>query len=150
MSPFAPLLPSTPGERLQWGNAGGTIAALAIAEAIRRHRGLILVVTADAQGAAQLESEIRFFAGSDLDLLTFPDWETLPYDVFSPLPELVSQRLATLHALRDLRSGILVVPVTTLVQRVCPPSFLDAHSLVLRVSDRFDLPATRRRLEQAG
>ena len=150
MSPFAPLLPSTPGERLQWGNAGGTIAALAIAEAIRRHRGLILVVTADAQGAAQLESEIRFFAGSDLDLLTFPDWETLPYDVFSPLPELVSQRLATLHALRDLRSGILVVPVTTLVQRVCPPSFLDAHSLVLRVGDRFDLPATRRRLEQAG
>jgi len=150
MSPFAPLLPSTPGERLQWGNAGGTIAALAIAEAIRRHRGLILVVTADAQGAAQLESEIRFFAGSELELLTFPDWETLPYDVFSPLPELVSQRLATLHALRDLRSGILVVPVTTLVQRVCPPSFLDAHSLVLRVGDRFDLPATRRRLEQAG
>ena len=149
-SPFDPRLPSAPGERIQWGNADGAIAALAIAGAARRHRGLILVVTADAQGAALMESEIRFFAGGDLELLTFPDWETLPYDVFSPLPELVSRRLSTLHALRDLRGGILVVPVTTLLQRLCPPSFLDAHSLVLRVGDRFDLPATRRRLEQAG
>jgi len=149
-SPFEPRLPAVPGERIQWGNAGGALAALAIARVARRHPGLLLVVTADAQGATLLESEIRFFAGNDLELLGFPDWETLPYDVFSPLPELVSQRLSTLHALRDLRSGILVVPVTTLMQRLCPPSFLDAYSIVLTVGDRFDLPATRRRLEQAG
>ena len=150
VSPLDPLLPSTPGERLQWGNAGGALVALAIAQAAKRHCGLILVVTADAQGAALLKSEVRFFAGEGLALLAFPDWEILPYDVFSPLPELVSQRLSTLHALSDLRSGILVVPVTTLMQRLCPRAFLDAHSLVLKVRDRFDLPATRRRLEEAG
>jgi len=150
VSPLDPRLPSAHGERLQWGSAVGALASLATAQSAARYPGLILAVTADAQSAALLEAEIRFFAGPGCELLAFPDWETLPYDVFSPLPELVSQRLHTLRTLRDLSSGILVVPVTTLMQRLCPPAFLDAHSLVLKVGDRFDLPATRRRLEQAG
>ena len=85
-----------------------------------------------------------------MPLLGFPDWETLPYDVFSPLPELVSERLLTLHRLPDLKRGVLVVPVATLMQRLPPRDYVDGHSLVLAVGDRLDLDATRRRLERAG
>ncbi|MCU0766878.1 MAG: transcription-repair coupling factor [Gammaproteobacteria bacterium] len=149
-SPFAPPLPAAPGERLQWAGVADALGSLAIASAARAHAGPVLVVTADALGAARLEQELRFFSGSGLDLLAFPDWETLPYDVFSPLPEIVSQRLSTLCALRDLRRGVLVVPVTTLMQRLCPPGFLDAYAIALATGDRLDIGATRRRLEQAG
>jgi transcription-repair coupling factor (superfamily II helicase) len=149
-SPFAPPLPAVPQEHLLWGGAVGSLPALAVASAARTHDGLVLVVAPDVQQAGQLEAEIRFYAGGALPLLAFPDWETLPYDVFSPLPELVSQRLSTLQQLRGIRRGVLVVPVGTLMQRLCPPSFLDAHSVMLKIGDRFDLQATRRRLEQAG
>ena len=149
-SPFAPPLPSGPGGRLQWAGVVDALGALAIASAARAHAGPVLVVTADAQSASRLEQELRFFAGPDLGLLAFPDWETLPYDAFSPLPEIVSQRLSTLRALRDLRRGVLVVPVTTLLQRLCPAGFLDAYALAFATGDRLDVGATRRRLEQAG
>jgi len=109
------------------------------------------VVTADVQAAARLTEEIRFFLDDPtLEVLGFPDWETLPYDVFSPLPELVSQRLLTLHRLRGLRRAVLVVPIATLMQRLLPASFLDASSLVLGISDQLDLDPFRRRLEAAG
>jgi len=83
-------------------------------------------------------------------VITFPDWETLPYDVFSPLPELVSQRLVTLHRLRDLKHGIVIAPVATLMQRILPREFLEAHSLMLEVGQELDFDAFRRQLEQAG
>jgi transcription-repair coupling factor (superfamily II helicase) len=126
-----------------------------MAQAARRHRGLVLALAEDVQAAARLRSELQFFLGvtegEDIPpLLAFPDWETLPYDVFSPLPELVSERLLTLHRLPDLQQGILVVPVATLMQRLAPRDFVDGHSTVLAVGDRLDLDATRRRLERAG
>ncbi|MCF8014692.1 MAG: hypothetical protein K9L65_03155, partial [Chromatiaceae bacterium] len=83
-------------------------------------------------------------------VLSFPDWETLPYDVFSPLPELVSERLLTLHRLPQLKRGVLVVPVATLMQRLPPPDFVDGQSLVLAAGDRLDLDRTRERLTRAG
>jgi len=111
----------------------------------------LLVVTADVQAAARLSDEIRFFLDDPtLEVLGFPDWETLPYDVFSPLPELVSQRLLTLHRLRSLQRGIIVVPVATLMQRLLPAEFLDAHSLLVQVGEPLDLDDFRRRLESAG
>ena len=154
-SAINPPLPTRPGERLLWGRLYGAGAALAMAEAARRHRGLVLALAEDVQAAARLRSELQFFlggpAGEDVPpLLAFPDWETLPYDVFSPLPELVSERLLTLHRLPDLQRGVLVVPVATLIQRLAPRDFVDGHSMVLEVGDRLDLDATRRRLERAG
>jgi len=111
----------------------------------------LLVVTPDVQAAGRLTEEIQFFLDDPtIEVLGFPDWETLPYDVFSPLPELVSQRLLTLHRLRSLQRGIVVVPVATLMQRLLPAEFLDAHSLLLGVGGQLDLDGFRRRLESAG
>ncbi|MEA3639135.1 MAG: CarD family transcriptional regulator, partial [Lamprobacter sp.] len=169
-SPLSPPLPQRQSERLLWGKLYGAAAALAVAEAARKARAPLLCVVADMQAAVQLSDALRFFLGeheessaddasrckpkSDLNptvpVLSFPDWETLPYDVFSPLPELVSERLLTLHRLPQLERGVLVVPVATLMQRLPPSDFVDGQSLVLAVGDRLDLERTRERLARAG
>ena len=76
-----------------------------IARAAQAHAGPVLAVARDNQAAHQLESDLRTLAGADatLPVLHFPDWETLPYDLFSPHPDIVSQRLAALHRLPDAR-----------------------------------------------
>ena len=151
VSPLAPPLPARPGERLLWGRLYGSSRALAIAGAAERASGPVLVVAEDVQTTAHLREELGFFlAGSERPVLGFPDWETLPYDQFSPLPELVSERLLTLHRLPALERGILAVPVGTLLQRLPPRTYVDGHALVLATGDRLELNAMRQRLEQAG
>lgn len=151
VSPLSPLLPVKAGERLLWGRLYGSSRALAIAKVAERAPGLVLAVVEDMQTTAQLQAELGFFlADSELPVLGFPDWETLPYDQFSPLPELVSERLLTLHRLPTMKRGILVVPTGTLLQRLAPREYVDSHSLILALGDRLNLDAIRRRLEQAS
>ncbi len=150
-SPLEPPVPSSPGERLQWGRLYGSSRALAIAQAARQARCLVLAVVEDVLGAARLQAELGFFLDDPaIPVIGFPDWETLPYDVFPPLPELVSERLLTLHRLPSLDRGVLVVPAGTLLQRLPPRDYVDGHSLVLGIGDRLNLDDTRRRLERAG
>jgi len=150
-SPLTPPLPAKPGERLQWGRLYGSSRALAIAWAARKAGRLVLAVVEDVQTAERLKAELEFFLGDPaFPVLGFPDWETLPYDVFPPLPELVSERLLTLHRLPSLKQGILVVPAGTLLQRLPPREYVDGHSLVLKTGDRLNLDHTRGRLERAG
>ncbi len=148
---FHPPLPKNPAQPAHWGRCNGAALSLALAEVVQDASAPLLVVTADTQGATRLLEELRFFLGQHtLPAILFPDWETLPYDVFSPLPELVSQRLETLHQLRNLDRGVVIAPIATLMQRLLPRDFLEAHSLRLEVGQRLDFDAFRRRLEQAG
>jgi transcription-repair coupling factor (superfamily II helicase) len=150
-TPFKPILPQAPDERLQWGGLHGCSGALAIANAANSYQGILLVVTHDMQSATQLERELGFFLDTQqIPVVNFPDWETLPYDLFSPLPELISQRLLTLYRLPRMQRGVLVTPVSTLMQRLAPKRFLDTHCLIVEGGQRFDLDETRRRLEHAG
>ena len=96
-SPLEPVLPPGPGRRARWGRLYGASRAIAIAETVRRHRGLVLVVVPDTPAAHRLEAELRFFLGPEGgETLHFPDRETLPYDLFSPHQDIVSERLITL------------------------------------------------------
>ncbi len=150
-SPLAPPLPARPGERLLWGQLADASAALAIASAAQTSAGLLLALVADVQAATTLRAELSFFlSGTTLPLLTFPDWETLPYDVFSPLPELISERLLTLYRLPDLTRGVLIAPVATLMQRLPPRNYVESQSLALKIGDRLDLDKIRQRLERTG
>ncbi|MCU7857946.1 MAG: transcription-repair coupling factor [Candidatus Thiodiazotropha sp. (ex Lucinoma borealis)] len=150
-SPFSPRLPEAVDERLQWGRLYGCSASLAIANAAKAFHGLLLVVTPDMPSATRLERELSFFLDTtDVPVINFPDWETLPYDLFSPLPELISQRLLTLYRLPQISHGILVAPVSTLMQRLVPQSFLDAHCLIVETGQLLNIDDTRRRLEQSG
>ena len=146
-----PLLPDAQRPAVRWGRLYGCASSLAVAEAALAADRFTLLVTADSQSAQHLEHELAFFlAGQDLPILSFPDWETLPYDVFSPHEDIISQRLETLHRLPGLTRGVLVVTVATLLHRIAPRAFLEAHTLMMDVGDRLDIDALRQRLEQAG
>jgi len=145
-----PVLPRAPQLRARWRRPHGSALALAIASAARSHDGIVVAVARDTHAAHTLEGELRGFADADLPVLHLPDWETLPYDVFSPHPDIVSQRVATLFRLPGLTRGVLVVPVATLLQRLAPRSFIQGSNLALRVGQTLDLQAERRRLDGAG
>jgi len=147
---FLDNFPTKPGDQRIWSNLQGSGQAWALAQAAQRHQGLILVITADTRSALQLELEIPFYAGSGTQVITFPDWETLPYDSFSPHQDIISQRLAALHKLPSLTQGLLIVPISTLMHRVAPPNFLAGQTLLLDVGQTFELNLVRRQLEQAG
>ncbi len=150
-TPLAPDLPRAGERHVRWGRLYGSAWGLAIAAAAQRRQGPLLVVTAGMPEAMRLEAEIRFYSQDPArPVLIFPDWETLPYDVFSPHQDIVSQRLATLYQLPTLERGVLIVPVATLMQRLAPREYLDATSLVLDVGQRFPLDEMRARLEAAG
>ena len=144
-----PTLPSAAGKQ-HWGNLPGAALPLAIAEAASAAgRRLTLLLTPDSQSAERLKEELAFFAPT-LPVLHFPDWETLPYDQFSPHQDIISQRIATLYRLPEIRHGILVVPISTALHRLAPTRFLLGRSLVLDVGQRLDVEDMRGRLEAAG
>ncbi|QWT21026.1 transcription-repair coupling factor [Bacillus sp. NP157] len=145
----SPPLPANAKTRRYWATPHGSAWALEVAEAARAHDGLLVVVARDTRSADNLESELAVFAG-ELPVLHFPDWETLPYDVFSPHPEVVSQRIATLYRLPTVKRGVLVVPVATLMQRIAPRTHITGSGLVLRKGQKLDIGAEQRRLEAAG
>lgn len=146
-----PILPATAGDQRKAGQLYGSSQGLLIASAARESDSLLLVVTDDMATAHRLEPEIRFYLGKDsLPILHFPDWETLPYDNFSPHQDIISERLQTLHRLPDLHRGILLVPINTLMQRIAPRSFLDGNTLMLKTGDRLEIEDWRLRLEKAG
>ena len=144
-----PPLPANAKTRRYWAVPHGSSWALEVAEAARAHDGLLVVVARDTRSADNLEGELAVFAG-ELPVLHFPDWETLPYDVFSPHPEVVSQRIATLYRLPSIKRGVLVVPVATLMQRIAPRTHITGSGLVLRKGQKLDIGAEQRRLEAAG
>jgi transcription-repair coupling factor (superfamily II helicase) len=144
-----PPLPANAKTRRYWAVPHGSSWALEVAEAARAHEGLLVVVARDTRSADNLEGELAVFAG-ELPVLHFPDWETLPYDVFSPHPEVVSQRVATLYRLPSIKRGVLVVPVATLMQRIAPRTHITGSGLVLRKGQKLDIGAEQRRLEAAG
>ena len=149
----APPLPRS-GQLRAWWRAPASATALAwyVARAAEVHDGPLLVIARDNHGANQIESDLRTLLGSAsaLPVVAFPDWETLPYDAFSPHPDIISQRLAALHQLPTLTRGIVVVPVQTLLQRLAPLKYIIGGSFDLKVGQRLDLDAEKRRLEAAA
>ena len=149
-SPCEPVLPA-PGEDLDWTGLSGDSPSLAIARAAERVQGRLLVIVPDMQAADLLREKLEFFlANNDISISTFPDWETLPYDNFSPHQDIISERLATLYQLAEGRDGVLIISMGTLMQRLAPSSFLYQNSLVMQVGERLDLDAMRTRLDNAG
>ena len=143
-----PKLPAASGKQ-HWGNLPGAALSLAIAEAASSAKRFTLLLTADSQSAERLQEELGFFA-PDLPVLHFPDWETLPYDLFSPHQDIISQRIAALYRLPELQHGVLVVPISTALHRLAPTRFLLGSGLVLDVGQKLNVESMRLRLEAAG
>ncbi len=150
-SAFSPTLPASPKGHLSWTGLRGSSRGLALARAAENADGPLILLVPDSRSATLLEDEIRFFLTSDkLPVLHFPDWETLPYDLFSPHQDIISERLASLCRLPQLKRGILLVTVATAMLRLCPRSYLDANAFLLGVGEHLDISAFRQRLEAVG
>jgi transcription-repair coupling factor (superfamily II helicase) len=139
-----------PGAPAAWPRLDGSALALAIAELATDAAGPTLVLAAGSREATRLATAIAFFAGDALPVRVFPGHETLPYDPFSPHPDLVSRRLEALSALPELRRGAVVVALDALLQRLPPRRYVTAHTLFLTRGQRLDLAAFRQRLAEAG
>ncbi|MCG6900625.1 MAG: transcription-repair coupling factor [Gammaproteobacteria bacterium] len=152
--PPTALTPAVPGSRrehLVWTGLNGDSLPLAVASTVQQHNSLVVVITPDMQAAERLHDQVFFFAGRhSLPVMTFPDWETLPYDSFSPHPDIVSERLATLYTLPEQHRGLLIVAAPTLLQRLPPREYIYQNSLILKTGDTLNLDAMRTRLEGAG
>ncbi|MEG2902401.1 MAG: CarD family transcriptional regulator, partial [Massilia sp.] len=125
--------------------------ALAVAALALKAQGQMLtVVVANASDGQRLLDEIPWFADGKLACHLLPDWETLPYDAFSPHQDLVSERLATLHEIRNGQCDVLMVPATTALVRLAPPSFLAAYTFFFRQGERLDEARLKAQLTLAG
>jgi len=142
--------PLNPGDKQRWGSITGCADAYAIARAMESNRRPICVVTRDSHHANRLATELEFFKTGDWSILQFPDWETLPYDMFSPHEDLISERLSTLSRLSNFRQGIILISMPTLMQRLAPRDHLQAHSFSIKIGDRIDLTAFRQQLSDNG
>lgn len=143
-----PTLPSSKDDIIHWGQLHGCSYELLLAHAAKSFDGLLVVITADMHTAYKVEEGLRFF--SDNNIHIFPDWETLPYDVFSPLEDIVSDRLKTLSILSTSQRSILIVSATTLMHRLAPIAFISGNTLSLKVGDTLDIELLRDELERSG
>ena len=143
-------LPEAAGSPLAWGQLYGCAPALAIAEAAARRPGPVLVLAGSPRQADQLAGEIAFFGGPQLEVLLLPDAETLPWDAFSPHPDITSRRLAALARLPSLPRGVVVTATQTLLQRLPPPAWTATQGLDIATGDRLDPVRLRLQLQDAG
>jgi transcription-repair coupling factor (superfamily II helicase) len=138
---------SLPG-RKRFSSLAGSSDALALTRLATEARPLA-VFSANALDAGRLLEEIAWFA-PQLRACLLPDWETLPYDSFSPHHDLVSERLATLYRIQRGDFDVVFVPAATALFRLCPPSYLAAYTFFLKQGERLDADALRRQLALAG
>ncbi len=154
---LSPPIPDSQRPAVHWCQLHGSALALALADALAEPTasGLWIILEADARSLERRQAELSFFlaeplARGELELLTLPDWEVLPYDVFSPHADIISERLKALSRLPSLQRGVLLVTLDTLLQRLPPRVYIDSRSFCLRVGERLALEAFRLRLAEAG
>jgi transcription-repair coupling factor (superfamily II helicase) len=141
-----------PGKRFTLPRPCGSADALLLARVAEREkaeRKITAIVTADATDAQRLIDELAFFA-PDLRCVLFPDWETLPYDTFSPHQDLISERLATLWRISQGDADVIVVPATTALYRVAPPGFLAGYTFHFAVKQKLEEARLKAQLTLAG
>ncbi|HTU68491.1 MAG TPA: transcription-repair coupling factor [Steroidobacteraceae bacterium] len=137
------------GGRQRWHQLYGSARSLALAEAIAADDRPWLVIARDARELDSLRAELGFFLDGARAIHVLPDWEVLPYDVFSPHPDIISERLAALAELPRLR-GVLLAAADTIGQRLAPRGYVDGRTFNLAVGDRLPLDPLRARLIESG
>ncbi|NJO15440.1 MAG: transcription-repair coupling factor [Thioploca sp.] len=148
LSALNPIFTYKPQQRQNWGNLQGSSIGLVISQIAQQ--APLMVITPDSLSAQHLVEDIQFYAEPTLSLLSFPDWETLPYDHFSPHQDIISARLTTLYHFPEMVTGVLVLPVTTLMHRLAPTNYVRANSLLITTKQPFHLENFRRQLELSG
>ena len=157
-----------PGFNNYYSQVHGSALALSIAKAASEYDGLMMVLLPDAANTFLLKSEIEYFLGikdnadqsdnpepidnteHDVPVFTLPDWETLPYDYFSPHQDIISERLETLYRLPRLKKGVLLLPVSSALQKLPTREYIEQQCLMLALEQTIQIETLRHRLSNNG
>ncbi|MEJ2385038.1 MAG: transcription-repair coupling factor, partial [Xanthomonadales bacterium] len=150
VSPFKARFAAERGACETWSGLHGSSTALALLAAAGRFDGPTLVVTRSSHQAQLFARDLELLNTDGLAVRVFPDHETLPYDPFSPHPDIIANRLTTLAGLPAMSRGILLTPISALLQRLPPAAYITQRSFSLAAGDDLVIEAFRRRLEYAG
>lgn len=141
-----------PGKRFTLPRPLGSADALLLARFAQaqaaQHR-ITAIVTAEPADTQRLEDELAFFAPG-LRVAVFPDWETLPYDTFSPHQDLISERLATLWRIQQRDVDVVLMPASTALVRLAPPAFMAGYTFHFKQKEKLDEAALKAQLTLAG
>ncbi len=148
-SVLAPPIPKSNQQQLRWGGLSGSSTSLAISHLAEQQKRPLLWITPDQHSAQERLLELQYFT-QKLPIALFPDWETLPYDHFSPHEDLVSERLATLSRLTQWQQGIIIAAAPTLMHRLAPWQYRQAHTFLLATQDSLNLEHLRKQLITSG
>src|SRR5690606_12452931 len=129
--------------------SGDALLLARLAEREQQHGRLVALFTAEATDTQRLLDEIAFFAPG-LRCAVFPDWETLPYDSFSPHQDLISERLATLWRISQREVDVVLVPATTALYRLAPPAFLAGYTFEFKAKQKLEESKLKAQLTLAG
>ena len=146
------LIPPDIGKSTRFPYAANGLDSLSLASLacrLKTTKEPLVIITSNAFEAQRLMEEMPFFA-PDLSLHLLPDWETLPYDVFSPHPDLISERLATLYQISQNNFDVVIVPIATALLQMPPAAYLAGHTFMLKKGQKLDLEALRNQCAQAG
>ena len=133
-----------------WGGLHGSSRAIALNSAARSCQGLTLIVTRSSHQAQLLAQDLVLLSVDEIELILFPDHETLPYDSFSPHPDIVADRIAALAGLVELKEGILLTSISALAQRLPPVSYVLQRSFKLQTRQNLAIESFRERLIHSG
>ena len=144
------ILPLSKKANTQLGNIHAAARGLLAVKYLQQCKQPLIAITSDTQSANQLEAECRFFLADKSKVLRLPDWETLPYDHFSAHEDIISARLRVLANLPHLHDAIIVIPVSSFLQRVSPQDFMAQRSFHLQIGDKINTDSLRKRLTNSG
>ena len=153
---YNPPLPQDINFASHWQQTFGSATSLALANAAANSEGPLLLICQDNESVEQFKRELRYFCGKlpnradPLQVFSLPDWETLPYDNFSPHQDIVSDRLSALYHLPDLQQGILVTSIGSLMHKLPPKKYIRGNSLDLVVGQQLSIQGMRAQLVDAG
>lgn len=142
-------LPESKNRITKIGQLFGASLPLVLSQYCLTDNNIKLIITDNTQSANQLAAELEFFS-KDQEILIFSDWETLPYDNFSPHQDIISERLKLLNKLQSAKNLIIIAAVNTLMHRLCPAEFINQNSLVLQCGTELNINNFRATLENSG
>lgn len=152
------LFPSKSEPKKHWGSLIGCALPYNLAQIVKEYQQdkLVVVIAPDIVASENLAHDLEFFLNirydtkSDIGILNFPDWETLPFDSFSPHQDIISRRLAALYKLLQNPKGVLIIPISTLMHKLCPKDFISKYMFMLKVGQTLDLNILKQNLTLSG
>ena len=132
-----------------WGSLYGSSEALSLIEFAKTHKQVVLYIARDISQSTEILQALNFY-NHDLTILSFPNWEVLAFDHFSPHPDIISSRLKTLSQLETLEKGIVITSLESLTQRLCPKNYIAKYSFNLEVGNNLVIETFTNELLRIG